>query len=293
VLKKHKETKALVADALNDNRETRKLLAELEGIPKDSEAFGAKVAELKKAFQRHVRDDKKEFRPAVIKALSDEEANAIVEKVEGEKAQIEEVQKAAADARRDEIKREREQADAAKVAKDKVKGDAERTQKDADDRQAKAKARKDDDAADLSEQRARADKQRAMVEVDNHVADVMNAGAKVARKAQSADSDVDVNMTKAVRASASAIYTLAENAKTHGEDATSGGQLMTKLFSEQTQHAMEATLAIGRSQTLAEVSEAQSAFVGGSIRRMGEFNARYFALVRGGMASAFSPSQRR
>ena len=36
VLKKHKGTKTLVADAINDNRETRKLLAELEAIPADS-----------------------------------------------------------------------------------------------------------------------------------------------------------------------------------------------------------------------------------------------------------------
>lgn len=43
VLKKHKETKDLAAEALKDNRQTRKLLAELESTPKDSAAFGAKV----------------------------------------------------------------------------------------------------------------------------------------------------------------------------------------------------------------------------------------------------------
>ena len=34
VLRKHKETKNLVSDALNDNKETRKALAELERTPK-------------------------------------------------------------------------------------------------------------------------------------------------------------------------------------------------------------------------------------------------------------------
>ncbi|MEF2553859.1 hemerythrin domain-containing protein, partial [Aurantimonas sp. A2-1-M11] len=63
VLKKHKETKDLVADALDDNKETRKLLAELEGTPKDSKEFATKVADLKKVFQQHVRDEKKELLP--------------------------------------------------------------------------------------------------------------------------------------------------------------------------------------------------------------------------------------
>ena len=65
VLRKRKETKDLVPDALTDNKETRKALAELERTPKDSEEFARKVAELRKAFQQHVRDERKEFLPAV------------------------------------------------------------------------------------------------------------------------------------------------------------------------------------------------------------------------------------
>jgi hypothetical protein len=111
VLKKRKEMKDLVADALADNRETRKLLAELERTPKESEEFGFKAAELKKVFQQHVRDEKKEFLPAVMKALSDEEAEAIVEKIETEKAEIEEVRRAEAEERRTEARRARDQVD--------------------------------------------------------------------------------------------------------------------------------------------------------------------------------------
>jgi acyl-CoA synthetase (AMP-forming)/AMP-acid ligase II len=69
VLRKRKETKDLVPDSLNNNKETRKALSELERIPKESEAFASKVAELRKAFQQHVRDDRKELLPAVLKAL--------------------------------------------------------------------------------------------------------------------------------------------------------------------------------------------------------------------------------
>src|SRR5215207_48604 len=42
VLKKHKETRNLVPDALNDNKETRKALTELERTPKESEEFASK-----------------------------------------------------------------------------------------------------------------------------------------------------------------------------------------------------------------------------------------------------------
>ena len=39
VLRKHNETKSLVADALNDNKQIRKLLADLENTPRESEEF--------------------------------------------------------------------------------------------------------------------------------------------------------------------------------------------------------------------------------------------------------------
>src|SRR5215207_5440460 len=98
VLKKRKETKDLVSGALNDNKQTRKLLTELERTPKESKEFASKVAELRKAFQQHVRDERKELLPAVLKALDDEEAEAIVEKIEGAKAEAEAAKRAEAEA---------------------------------------------------------------------------------------------------------------------------------------------------------------------------------------------------
>lgn len=58
VLRKHRETRKLATEALVANRQTRKLLADLERTPKDSDDFAAKVANLRKAFQQHVRDEK-------------------------------------------------------------------------------------------------------------------------------------------------------------------------------------------------------------------------------------------
>ena len=112
VLRKHKDLKDLVREALNDNKATRKLLAELDHTPKDSEEFAARVAELRRVFQQHVRDEKKELLPAILKALSDEEAEAVVESIEAGKAEIEETRRAEAEERRAEARRERERAEA-------------------------------------------------------------------------------------------------------------------------------------------------------------------------------------
>src|ERR671939_625624 len=106
VLRKRKETKDLVPDALNDNKETRKALTELERTPKESEEFASKVTELRKAFQQHVRDERKELLPAVLKALDDEEAER-TEAEERRAAAREEREKAETIARQ-----EREQAEA-------------------------------------------------------------------------------------------------------------------------------------------------------------------------------------
>ena len=109
VLRKHKDLKDLVRESLNDNKTTRKLLAELDHTPKDSEDFAARVTELRRVFQQHVRDEKKELLPAVLKALNDEEAEAIVEKFEAGRAEAEEAKRAEAGQGRAAAMQEREQ----------------------------------------------------------------------------------------------------------------------------------------------------------------------------------------
>jgi hemerythrin superfamily protein len=89
VLRKHPETKDLVADAINDNKEVRKLLADLEKTSKTGPEFAPKLGELRKIFQQHVRDEKKELLPAVRKALSAEEAQTVIEKIEAGRADSE------------------------------------------------------------------------------------------------------------------------------------------------------------------------------------------------------------
>lgn len=109
VLRKNKATKGLVSEALADNKQTRILLDKLEFTPKDSEEFATKVAELRKIHQQSVRDGKNELLPAVLEALSDEEAQAIVDRIEAEKTEIEETRMVEAEQRRIEAKLKREQ----------------------------------------------------------------------------------------------------------------------------------------------------------------------------------------
>ena len=107
-------------DALNDNKLTRKLLLQLEDMPKDSDEFVDGLAELRSTFQQHVRDEKKELLPAVLKALSDEETQAIVEGIEETKAEIDEARRAEAEQRRDAAREEREQAENVRQAAESV-----------------------------------------------------------------------------------------------------------------------------------------------------------------------------
>lgn len=95
----------LVREATADNQQTAALLGELERLPSNSAEFHSRVTELRRAFQQHIRDDRKELLPAVLKVLSDEEANAIAEAVEDEMANIDESKRA-------EARRSREQVEA-------------------------------------------------------------------------------------------------------------------------------------------------------------------------------------
>jgi hypothetical protein len=96
----------LVQSAVADNEQTSSLLAALERTPKNDGAFLGQVAELRKTFQQHIRDDRKELLPAVLKVLSDEEASVVAEKVEDDMASNEEMKRA-------EAKRAREQVETA------------------------------------------------------------------------------------------------------------------------------------------------------------------------------------
>ena len=87
ILQRHGKEDLLSA-SVTDNEETASLLGELDHMQKNSSEFLGKVAELRKAFQRHIRDDRKQLLPAVLEVLSDEEAQAVADQVEDELASL-------------------------------------------------------------------------------------------------------------------------------------------------------------------------------------------------------------
>jgi hypothetical protein len=111
LLRKHPETKELVADAIRDNKELRAKLNELEAMPKNDPAFAEVLADLQKTFRQHARDDKKELLPAVQRALSDEQMQGVTEKMEARLAEAEQAKQDEAEQRRAKARQEREEAE--------------------------------------------------------------------------------------------------------------------------------------------------------------------------------------
>lgn len=106
LLRKHPETKALASDAAKGSKSLRARLIELEAAPRDTDDFVAKVKELQNLLYQHVRDEKNELLPAVLKALDDEEAGSLAEAIdrgfaEAEEAKREQKREAAAVAKKE------------------------------------------------------------------------------------------------------------------------------------------------------------------------------------------------
>src|SRR3954471_5288889 len=111
ILRRNAETKALVADAIRDNKELRAKLAELDGLPKNDDAFPERLKELQKAFRQHARDEKTELLPAVQRALSEEQVQQVAEKMEAGLAEAEQARQDEAEERRAKARQEREEAE--------------------------------------------------------------------------------------------------------------------------------------------------------------------------------------
>src|SRR5690349_13780511 len=111
VLRRNAETKAVVADAIRDNRELQAKLAEVEALPKNDPAFLEQLKDLQRMFRQHARDDKKELLPAVQQALSEEQVQNITEKMEASLAEAEQAKQDEAEEQRARARKEREEAE--------------------------------------------------------------------------------------------------------------------------------------------------------------------------------------
>jgi hypothetical protein len=120
LLRKHAGTKTIASAAANGNKQLRADLAKLAAAPKDDDAFLERLAELNKGLQQHVRSERQELLPAVLKALDDEEAGKVAANIE---AGINEAETAKRDKKREEaaaVKRESDRAEAVAQAEREV-----------------------------------------------------------------------------------------------------------------------------------------------------------------------------
>jgi iron-sulfur cluster repair protein YtfE (RIC family) len=185
ILRRNAETKGLIADAIKDNKDLRARLTELEGLPKNDEAFSDRLKELQKTFRQHARDEKRELLPAVQRALSEEQVQEVAEKIEAGVAEAEQSRQDEAEERRLKARQEREraerQAERQAEAERAQQAAAEQARKEVAEQQ-RAKARQErEQAARQAEQQA-AD-QEAQEEAERCAHDTAEAVARTATMA--------------------------------------------------------------------------------------------------------------
>lgn len=224
LLRKHKETRDLVPEAIDSNKEMRARLQELEALPKQDDAFVRKVSELEKGFQRHVRDGRKELLPAVQKVLSDEEANGAAVAIETGHAEAEQAKRDEAEQARANAREERERAERQAAA-------AEQARREEADR-AKAQAREERERAqrrlaDLEvAERSREAAGRAAQEAAKEAADTL---ARTAEAARDGTRRVAEGLTDGARRVAASVQEAAETYRRSARTATLDLQAATAV----------------------------------------------------------------
>jgi Hemerythrin HHE cation binding domain/Phasin protein len=295
-LRKRPETKALAAAALADNKQVRTLLAELKPMPKEGQDFPAKLTELRKAFQQHVRDEKRELLPAVAKALSEEEAQTVAEKIAAGKADAEEAQREDAERQRAEARREREQAAAEQAQREEVerqRAQAKREREEAE--QAKRKEAQTKQARrEQAERREPEAAERRACQVAEAVTRPVEiaaqgglraveaggaateAGAEVATRGSRQVMDAAGQAVQQTAASVRRYHTASQLLTTEGGFVG----FWLELVREQVAHNAETFRKLIAARDWREAVELQSTLVRGSFERMGRLNSRSFETIQ-------------
>ena len=264
LLRKHPETKVLAVDALKGNKELRTQLAELAATPKDNDAFRAKLAELSKGFQQHVRDERKELLPAVLKALNDEEAREVAANIEDGVAQ-------AQNAKREE---KREQANEAKH-------EAEEAELVAEAQRAAARTQKaaERDAREASEkvaetvQRGAASAQEGVRQVTANFTEQAQKVSVSAREALTIYTGSVQKTVEDLRA-----VSAASNAATAALSEMSSAWM--EWFGKAVQANVEASQQLMRCRTMKQVAEMQGEFMTSAMRNWMERNTKVLEIVQ-------------
>jgi hemerythrin superfamily protein len=186
VLRRNTETKDLVAEAIKDNKELRAKLTELEALPKNDEAFPERLKELQKTFRQHARDEKRELLPAVQQALSEEQVQNVVEKIEAGVAEAEKARQDEVEARRLKARQERDEAERRaeqQAADERAQNAAAEQARQEEAEQKRAKLRRErEEAEHRAEQQAAA--KRAEADAQRRAHEAAEAVARTATAAQ-------------------------------------------------------------------------------------------------------------
>ncbi|MCZ0964248.1 hemerythrin domain-containing protein [Paracoccus benzoatiresistens] len=288
LLHKHPETKDLAAVALKGNKELRASLGKLSGLPKDNDAFLAALAEVNKGFQQHVRNERKELLPAVLKVLSDDEAATVAANIEGT---IEDAETA----KRDEKREERAQA----------KRDAEKAeQAEADKRAAAADAEKAKRAVEQAQKEA----ERVTREATEKVADVMERGAAAVQnrarevtealteRAQQVASDTQEAMTiysDSAQKMASDMQTLTISSTASVQALSDIASVWSDWFGKAARANAEFSQRLVRSRTLKGVAESQREFATTLLHNWMEHRTAMLEITQRSSERALSARERR
>ncbi len=85
VLKQQAETREITFEGYEEHAVVKDLLKELAASPVDTEEWTAKLKVLKENVEQHVEEEEGEMFPDAQKALSDDEVNAIGDRLDAEK----------------------------------------------------------------------------------------------------------------------------------------------------------------------------------------------------------------
>lgn len=273
LLRKHPETKDLAASALKGNKELRASLEKLSGLPKNNDAFPAALAELNKGFQQHVRNERKELLPAVLKVLSDDEASTVAANIGGAVEDAEEAKRQEKQEERAQAKRVAEEAEQAEADKRAAAAEAKRAERAEAERQAAEAERAL--AAERAIARTQKEAERATREASEKVADVVERGAAAAQDrarqitetltdcAQQVASDTQQAMTiysDAARDIAEDMQTVTTSSAASVQTLSEVSSVWTDWFGKAARANAEFSQQLLRSRTLKDVAAVQREF---------------------------------
>jgi len=302
LLRKHPETKDLATDALKGNKDLRASLAKLSNLPKDNDAFLAELAELNKGFQQHVRSETKELLPAVLKALSDEEASALAANMEGAVADAEQAKR---DQKREEAAQAKRQAEEAEQVAQAQRA-AARAQKREEAAHAKRLAEEAEQAAQAQRAAVRAQKaaERSAREAAEKVVDTIERGAasvqdsarqvtaNLTERAQRATSEAREALTvysESTREIAEGLQAVRASSSVSREAASEVYTACMEWAEKATRTNAELSQQLLQCRSVKQVAEVQRQFVTSALRNWMESRAKVLEIAQHTSKQALRP----